>query len=81
MESLAPIFNFINPGPFSIKEIINSAFDLEKQSRFSLVTTSSFPVLPVEFRSGNGRLGFSFEHQAWKLILIPIPPALLRYQC
>ena len=25
LESLAPVFNFINPGPFSIKEV-NSAF-------------------------------------------------------
>ena len=26
LESLAPIFNFINPGPFSIKEVMNLAF-------------------------------------------------------
>ena len=26
LELLAPVFNFINPGPFSIKEVINLAF-------------------------------------------------------
>ena len=26
LEWLAPVFNFINPGPFLIKEVINSAF-------------------------------------------------------
>jgi hypothetical protein len=26
LESLAPIFNFINPGPFSLKEVGNLTF-------------------------------------------------------
>ena len=26
LELLAPVFDFINPGPFSIKEVINPAF-------------------------------------------------------